>query len=154
MDGPGDGTGRGRKLGGVLIETVSAGAQRVAVIGIGLNIRPFSADEVNTGFATLQELDASASAPAVLMRIALPLVQALQRFERDGFAAFAETFSARDLLRGLAVRANGPETIEGIARGISPRGGLLVDAGGRLIDITSGEVSVRLAMNAEAGARC
>uniref|UniRef100_UPI0009FA1D49 biotin--[acetyl-CoA-carboxylase] ligase n=1 Tax=Pelomonas sp. KK5 TaxID=1855730 RepID=UPI0009FA1D49 len=33
-----DDDGAGRKLGGILIETVQAGAQRMAVVGIGLNV--------------------------------------------------------------------------------------------------------------------
>ena len=35
-----DGPGRGRKLGGVLIETVSVGNSRMCVVGVGLNVTP------------------------------------------------------------------------------------------------------------------
>ena len=35
-----DAPGQGRKLGGVLIETVAVGERRMAVIGVGLNVRP------------------------------------------------------------------------------------------------------------------
>ncbi|MCY7314894.1 MAG: biotin--[acetyl-CoA-carboxylase] ligase [Rubrivivax sp.] len=35
-----EGPGRGRKLGGVLIETVSVGQRRMCVVGVGLNVRP------------------------------------------------------------------------------------------------------------------
>ena len=35
-----DPPGPQRKLGGILIETVTAGSQRLAVIGIGLNVMP------------------------------------------------------------------------------------------------------------------
>ena len=35
-----DGPGRGRKLGGILIETVSVGHRRMCVLGVGLNVLP------------------------------------------------------------------------------------------------------------------
>ena len=134
-----------RKLGGILIETVSAGAQRLAIIGIGLNIQRFEPTEINTGFAPLHELDAEATAPAVLARVALPLVQALQQFEREGFAAFAARFAARDVLVGRHVTTTLPEVPQGIARGVSAQGALLVETDAGLQHVASGEVSVRLA---------
>ena len=102
----------------------------------------------HTGFASLHELDADATAPAVLAKIALPLVQALQQFEREGFAAFAERFAARDLLRGRAVRTTSADAPEGIARGVSVHGALLVQSAAGIASVSSGEVSVRLAPGA------
>ena len=144
----------GRKLGGVLIETVAAGSRRLAVIGVGLNVLPLDADasSATSGFACLQELDAEVRAPAVLARVALPLVAALQQFERDGFAAFAARFAARDLLHGRAVRTTPPDAVDGIAAGVSPNGGLLVRTTDGVRTIVSGEVSVRL--NAGGPASC
>jgi BirA family transcriptional regulator, biotin operon repressor / biotin---[acetyl-CoA-carboxylase] ligase len=134
----------GRKLGGILIETVSAGGQRLAVVGVGLNVHAFAPDPVQTGFATLAELAPQITAPEALARVAMPLVQALQQFEREGFAAFMARFDARDLLRDRPVRTSSAETPEGIARGVSPQGALLVEApGGVFASISSGEVSVR-----------
>lgn len=154
MDGPLQTAEHGRKLGGILIETVAAGAgtgtgaNRLVIVGIGLNVRPFETTDLRTGFASLHELDPGASAPAVLARIALPLVQALQRFEHDGFAAFAERFAARDLLYGRTVRTTLPEAPEGIARGVSPQGALQVQSATGIASVASGEVSVRLAPDA------
>ena len=152
MDGTLQSAATGRKLGGILIETVAAGAaadsKRLVIIGIGLNVLPFEAAEANTGFASLHELDADATAPAVLAKIALPLVQALQLFEREGFAAFADRFAARDLLRGRSVRTTSTEAPEGIARGVSEHGALLVQSAAGIASVSSGEVSVRLAPRA------
>ena len=151
MDGPLQ-SATGRKLGGILIETVAAGAladsKRLVIIGIGLNVLPFDAAEANTGFASLHELDADATAPSVLAKIGLPLAQALQQFEREGFAAFAERFAARDLLRGRTVRTTSAEVPEGIARGVSAHGALLVQSAAGIASVSSGEVSVRLAPGA------
>ena len=140
MDGP----GTGRKLGGILIETVVAGTRRLAVVGIGLNVTPMEVGDASTGFACLQELNPGASAPAVLRQVALPLVLALRQFERDGFAAFIERFGARDLLRGHPVRTTQPDVPEGMAQGVSAQGALLVQTASGLKPVSSGEVSVRL----------
>jgi BirA family biotin operon repressor/biotin-[acetyl-CoA-carboxylase] ligase len=133
-----------RKLGGILIETVAAGSQHLAIIGVGLNVLRFAPVEANTGFGPLQELDATASAPTVLARVALPLVRAVQRFEREGFAAFAERFAARDVLFGRAVTTTLAEVPRGIARGVTSRGELRVETDAGVVNIASGEVSVRL----------
>jgi BirA family biotin operon repressor/biotin-[acetyl-CoA-carboxylase] ligase len=150
MDGPVSHATGGRKLGGILIETVAAGGQRLVVVGIGLNVLPFDAADTRTGFASLHELDPGASAPALLARVALPLVRALQQFEREGFAAFADRFAQRDLLRGRSVRTTLAEVPDGVARGVSPQGALLVQSAGGIASITSGEVSVRLAPDTQA----
>lgn len=140
-----DAGGAGRKLGGVLIETLTAGSQRLVVIGIGLNVRPFERTAPSTGFAGLSELHPEATAPAVLRRIALPLVTALRAFERDGFGAFAARFHARDVLLGLQVTTTLPAAALGVARGVSEHGALQVEVDGQVVPVASGEVSVRLA---------
>ncbi len=140
MDGP----ARGRKLGGVLIETVSAGRVRLAVIGIGLNVRPMGEVEASTGYACLQELEPGIDAPAALHRIAEPLARALRRFEAEGFAASAAGYARRDLLAGHAVRTTQPGAGEGIARGVDARGALQLETPGGTVSLHSGEVSVRL----------
>jgi BirA family biotin operon repressor/biotin-[acetyl-CoA-carboxylase] ligase len=143
LGAPGEG---GRKLGGVLIETVAAGTQRLAVVGVGINVRPFDADGLSSGFACVQELDPSATAPALLARIALPLVEALRLFEAQGFAAFAERFAARDLLAGRSVQTTSAAVPEGLALGVSAQGALRVRTPqGAEREIASGEVSVRAA---------
>jgi BirA family transcriptional regulator, biotin operon repressor / biotin---[acetyl-CoA-carboxylase] ligase len=147
-----EGPGRGRKLGGVLIETVAVGPRRMAVIGIGLNVQPLAqqraSGDLTHGFASLREIDAQAEAPAVLHRVALPLVRAILQFEREGFAGFARAYAPRDLLRGQPVRVLGPRgdvVVEGTAEAIAANGALRVrDSAGAVHDISSGEVSVRL----------
>ena len=78
----------GRKLGGILIETVAVGTQRMVVVGVGMNVRPREATASGAtapllhGYACLQELSPAASAPAALAAVAVPLAQTLNRFER------------------------------------------------------------------------
>jgi BirA family biotin operon repressor/biotin-[acetyl-CoA-carboxylase] ligase len=133
----------GRKLGGILIETVSAGARRLAVIGIGLNVLPLDVPDAETGVASLSEIDPHITAPGALARIARPLVEALRRFEREGLAAFVARFDVRDLLKGRAVTTSSPEVPRGIASGIAPDGALWIDAPSGRHAIRSGEIRVR-----------
>ena len=134
----------GRKLGGILIETVMAGPTRLAVVGVGLNILPQPTEEMSSGYACLQELNATVTAPQALMQVAAPMVRALREFEREGFAPFAERFAARDLLRGRAITTTQANLPEGVAEGVSATGTLLVRTATGLHEVSSGEVSVRL----------
>ena len=151
-----DAPGHGRKLGGVLIETVAVGARRLAVIGVGLNVLPVAGngDGFSTGFACLGELDREATAPDILARVAEPLTHAVLLFEREGFAPFAGRFAHRDLLRGRPVTTTLAELPEGVAEGVDSRGVLQVRAGGVLHRVSSGEVSVRPVPGAAEGNPC
>lgn len=139
----------GRKLGGILIETVAAGHERLVVVGVGLNVGAAPAEPaaaaLSHGYAGLHELLPATTAPAALARVAVPLVQALKRFEREGFAPFAAAYARRDLLQGRAVAVSGGVELEGQADGVDLQGALRVLAGGQCHRIVSGEASVRLA---------
>ncbi len=135
----------GRKLGGILIETVQSAKQRLAVIGIGLNIAPLPAmaladAELPWGHACLRELTPAADAPAVLARIGAPLLQALQDFERDGFAPLQSAFARRDLLAGRRLASAVSGAIQGIGDGVDERGVLWLAAGGRRFPVSSGDI--------------
>ena len=143
--------GGGRKLGGVLIETVAVGKQRMVVVGLGLNIAALAQAlprDMASGYAWLQEIDAATDACTALHRVALPLVKALQQFEREGFAGFAPAYARRDLLRGRRVTTHDPvqgdTLLEGRAEGVSGSGSLLLRVGTSLRLVASGEVSVRV----------
>ena len=138
-----DGSQAWRKLGGVLVEAVSAGAQRVCVVGIGLNVTAQPVAEVSSGYAHLQELLPGIDAPTALAVTAPALVQALQRFESQGFAGCADAYSHRDLLRGRNVSTTSATAAGGVARGVDSSGALLLEHGGVHHRLVSGEVSVR-----------
>jgi BirA family biotin operon repressor/biotin-[acetyl-CoA-carboxylase] ligase len=136
----------GRKLGGVLIETLAAGDRRLAVIGIGLNITPLAEPlppELHSHLGCLREIDPQATAPTALARAALPLVQALKEFEREGFSAFTERYAALDLLQGEAIVTTDPRVPQGTVCGVNGQGALRVETADGVQLISSGEVSVR-----------
>ena len=139
-----DGTpSRGRKLGGILIETVSVGRHRMCVVGVGLNVLAQPTPKLPHGYACLQELHAGTSAPAVLAQVAGPLISALKRFESEGFAPHVAAYAQRDLLLGQPVTTSQADLPAGVAEGVDERGALRVRCG-TLHRVISGEVSVRL----------
>ncbi|MCA6215409.1 biotin--[acetyl-CoA-carboxylase] ligase [Ideonella sp. B7] len=135
-----DAPGRGRKLGGILIEGLQVADQRMAVIGIGLNIAPLSLPEP---VASVSEVLPGLDAPAVLARVMPVLARMLARFEQDGFAGLVADYAQRDLLRGQTVTTTDAACPQGQAEGVAEDGALLVRRDGALYRIVSGEVSVR-----------
>ena len=130
-----------RKLGGVLVEAASMGGRSQVVVGVGLNIRPRLADGLSTPPAALSELLPELTAPSCLARIASPLIQALLRFETQGFAPLQASFEARDSLMGRRVHTSDGQ--QGLAMGVGPHGALRLQTDGLVHDIVSAEISVR-----------
>jgi BirA family biotin operon repressor/biotin-[acetyl-CoA-carboxylase] ligase len=151
-----DAPGAGRKLAGVLIESVATERPRVAVIGIGVNVASMrdatmasAAVDAPPPIATLHELDAVVTPWSALVRVAPALLRALRRFEVDGFAAFHPAYARRDLLAGHAVRSTHAALPLGVAEGVTHEGALVLRApDGARVEVTSGEVSVRPAPTA------
>lgn len=137
----------GRKLGGILIETVQLGPQRLAVLGIGLNIRPLparaDAPTLSWGHACVQELLPGLDAPATLARVLPPLVHAMHAFAAQGFAPLQAGFARRDVLAGRAVATTLPGLPEGRADGVDATGTLWLLAGGSRHPVASGDVSLK-----------
>lgn len=130
-----------RKLAGILIETASFGRDRYLVIGVGLNIERPSSTGLATQPAWLQELLPDIDAAQALQRLAVPLVQAVHSFAKQGFASLQAAFNQRDALFGLAVSLS--DGTFGVAQGVDHFGALQVQTAHDLKRITSAEVSVR-----------
>ena len=131
----------GRKLGGILIETVAVGELRYAVIGIGINIERPVAQDLRTPPAALRELLPGVDAAQALGLIALPLVQAVLRFAHEGFGPLRSAYHARDLLYGQELVCT--DGTVGQGRGVDASGALLLHTASGLQKISSAEVSVR-----------
>jgi BirA family biotin operon repressor/biotin-[acetyl-CoA-carboxylase] ligase len=153
LDTPQAGAGcRGRKLGGILIETVASAQSRMVVVGVGLNVAALPEAELRQlpqPVAALQELHGGLTPPQVLARVALPLVRALRAFETQGWASFAGDFARRDVLTGQVVTTlpsavAGEGAVEGVAQGVASDGGLRVLTRQGEVVVRSGEISVRL----------
>jgi BirA family biotin operon repressor/biotin-[acetyl-CoA-carboxylase] ligase len=134
-----------RKLAGILIETAGTGAAaapRFVVVGVGINITERPAQGLSTPPAWLQELWPDADAPQALARIALPLVQALQRVR----GARLWRFSATAFMRAMRWRAASwcsATACRGKRWGWALTAHLLVHTASGMKQVTSSEVSVR-----------
>lgn len=143
------GTGPGRKLGGVLIETLPLPAAhekggRYTVIGVGLNlVAPAPRPGLDGPVAGWREIETHATAATLLDAVAVPLLDAVLEFESHGFAAFADRFAARDGLAGLHVQASAPASVTGRAAGVQADGALILHTAAGPVAVCSGEVSVR-----------
>ncbi|MCO4892850.1 biotin--[acetyl-CoA-carboxylase] ligase [Cupriavidus sp. WGtm5] len=151
----------GRKLAGILIESVPAGPQRVwAVIGIGLNLVRDAQMEAALGrqLAGVAEampgFDAGRDAPRLLAAVLERLAAMRADFLAHGFGPMARRWSAADAYRDQPVRLlhDGQVIAEGMARGVDEAGHLLLETPAGLERIASGELSLRPAPGQEGGA--
>ena len=120
----------GCKLGGILVEALNNG--RSAVCGIGINIAVPNVDELKFKKAlrptdltsVLDEVpDRNRLAGAIVSR----LIDAADRFSREGFAPFADAWSQYDWLRGREVYVSGIKpSVMGVANGIGENGELIL----------------------------
>jgi len=140
----------GRKLAGILVETVRKEAgQTWAVIGIGLNLeRPRVLEAtLGRGLSGVEELVDAPEPNAVFSALLTSLGEHLQHFGAQGLAPFVAPFAARDAFAGERVRLwqDGTVVLEGVAHGIDAQGRLAIESGGRVQWVHSGEVSLRSA---------
>src|SRR5262245_7724304 len=133
------------KLGGILVETRLSGATSVAVVGVGINYRvdPHRARRTRRRVAFLEELlSPLPSRNAVIERIGLALLQALDAFERHGFEAVREDWLALHAHAGrkLRVRLADGRTVTGIAAGLEDDGGLRLETRSGPRAVRSGQI--------------
>ncbi len=142
----------GRKAGGILVETASAGeapgAPRMVIVGVGLNIaRPPASVASAQGSlppvepAGLAECRVGLTDGEALEAVVPPLVHDLLAFASLGFGAFAARFARRDALRDRDLILS--DGTQGTGQGVGPDGSLRVMTAMGLREISSAEVSVR-----------
>ena len=133
-----------RKLVGILIETASLQAERVAryvVIGIGVNIGERPGTDMRTPPAWVRQWQPEATPLSALSALAPALIDEVRRFETAGFAPVLPRFAARDALAGLDVHLS--DGREGRCEGVGAGGELRVRTAQGVEEISSAEVSVR-----------
>lgn len=145
---PNDILADGAKLGGILIETVTAGGRHIAVIGIGLNVRlPREiAEAVDVRAGALENVMPYAPSRNLLLGALLnALSTMLEEFEHAGFAGFADEWLARNAHAGqlVSILAEGAVPVEGRCVGVDADGALLLDTATGVRRIVSGDVSLR-----------
>lgn len=136
------------KLAGILIEATTAGADRIAVVGIGLNV---AARPVIEGRETVALADigfSPAPAPDGLSSLARGVARHLDRElgrwdDGRGFEAIRAAWLARSLPRGTPLSINaGRGRVNGRFAGLDANGALLLEAGGAIETHTFGDVAL------------
>jgi len=139
----------GAKLGGILVEVSAPGN---AIIGIGLNVQlppDFAADmdRAVTDLAAIAEgRFALPDRTTLLAGVLASLAVAMERHDREGFAAFRADWQLRHAHQGLRVsllRDDQSIAAEGVATGVAEDGALLLSTASGVERIHSGEVSLR-----------
>lgn len=147
----------GRKVGGVLIETLPVRAESAAqgtrwvVIGIGLNVRavPQAADGgAPLTAACVSDWWPQATAPDCLHAVVPVVLEAVLRFEREGAMGVIRHLEQRELLVGQPVMLSAGSVREGLCVGLDVDGALLVRVGQQDHRVVAGEASVRPATKA------
>jgi BirA family transcriptional regulator, biotin operon repressor / biotin---[acetyl-CoA-carboxylase] ligase len=140
----------GKKLAGILIESLMVSEQRWLVIGIGLNVLPLSAHdhELITNSASVQSIwPAQKSNWLSAFEVVAPaLIQTVMTFESLGWAHFATSYAHRDVLAGQHIEWQTPtgERLQGQAQGVDDDGALRVLTSVGLQRLISGEVAMAL----------
>jgi BirA family biotin operon repressor/biotin-[acetyl-CoA-carboxylase] ligase len=148
---PNDLVVRDVKLGGILTEIHSdAKSARTVVIGIGLNVdlpnsmryaAPTSwSNRVTDLAACMEELPGRGELAAAVITA---VIDAVERFVRDGFAPFREAWQEYDWLRGKRISVQQVQRrITGIADGIGEDGALLVKTESGTERVISGSIQI------------
>ena len=135
------------KLAGILIELVSDRRGTQVIVGIGVNLAP-PADELPQPAAGLcQACPQLPDRHAVLAAILIQLAQVLDTFAVDGFFGLKTEWQHYHAWQDMAVQILGDGTVPTTGRclGVDEDGSLLIETGGSVERIFSGDVSLRRA---------
>jgi len=143
---------RERKIGGVLLELrAEASGPAHMVIGVGINVALAAGARAAieaTGVRAAAVGDACSAPPSrnvIAGALIDELLSMLVSFERDGFAAFHESWDALDGLKGRAAEVwMADQRVCGVARGVNAAGALRLECACGIQEFVSGEVSLRL----------
>ena len=146
----------GEKLGGVLIETVTTShtanaAKAWVVIGVGLNVHSNQQRDARleypTAFLSNQPIDRN----HLLAKITDSLYAMLLEFTLHGLSPFVDRWHALHAYQDqpVVLHERGLLLHEGIARGITSNGSLLLDTAEKRLSIMAGDVSLRFPVHAQ-----
>ena len=133
----------GKKLAGILVESILQGERlQAVVVGVGLNLESRTFPEEIAARATSMALLGAAplDREALLRSVLDALALRLTAYRLRGVAGILDELNAADALRGQLIRV---DTVSGIARGLDAQGRLLIeDDAGRTHAILAGTVEI------------
>jgi len=139
----------GKKLCGILCESIVRSSQLHIICGIGVNVN-LRAEQMESSalpYATSLWMETGKAYPPVALakEIALELERTVEVFHKSGFAALKDAYEQRLINRGRQVQVHYQQkTVTATALGVAENGNLLCEAeDGTRFAVNSGEASVR-----------
>lgn len=145
---PNDVVYKGKKLAGSLIELqAEANGLSYAIIGIGVNVNMMHAknNQINQEWTSLREISKTyIDRNSLCVSLINNLVEYIRLFEVDGFSQFMKEWQKADYLQDKQITVKCmSNAIQGIAKGISPQGNLLLQLKDGVIKaFSSGDTSI------------
>jgi BirA family biotin operon repressor/biotin-[acetyl-CoA-carboxylase] ligase len=139
---------RGRKVCGILTETVASGGSRALIVGIGLNIninrKDFDSEHRDAATSLLEETGREHSREDLAFLLFDRLERWYDAYRQAGFMPIREEWLFRSDMVGKRVRVSfRDEVCEGIVEGIDCDGALLIaDDKGEVRRITAGDATI------------
>ena len=135
-----------KKVGGILIETLSKDKNNIVVVGIGLNVFMKSNLKINREWTSLilENESMSIDRNKIISDIANELLIDKKTFEEKGFGAFRKNFNELNILKNKKVSLSNSQYDDVVALDVNEDGSLNVKTKSEISKIFSGEVSIRL----------
>lgn len=144
---PNDVYAGGKKLAGILLEVTgeySSHCQVVIGIGLNLSLSEEDARDIEQPWAELRSLKPDLSRNEVAGVLLDELLQAVDSFQKEGFAPWQQYWSERDIFHHKEVRIiGGHHERLGVVKGVNRKGELLLQTERGMETINAGEISVR-----------
>ncbi|MCV6613525.1 MAG: bifunctional biotin--[acetyl-CoA-carboxylase] ligase/biotin operon repressor BirA [Cellvibrionaceae bacterium] len=137
----------GRKLGGILLEMsgdVSGDCKVVVGIGINVTMPAGAAEAIDQDWVDLRSIGFNGSRNQVVTALINNLMPLLANYGASGFKPYRAPWEVLDAFRGRAVAlSSAQQRIEGVAKGVSDNGALLIETSEGLEQYSGGELSLR-----------
>ena len=135
-----------KKVGGILIETLSKDKNNIVVVGIGLNVFMKSNSKIDREWTSLilENESMSIDRNKIISDIVNELLVDKKTFEERGFGVFSNEFNELNILKNKKVSLSNSQYDDVVALDVNKDGSLNVKKKGEISKIFSGEVSIRL----------
>ena len=135
-----------KKVGGILIETLSKDKNNIVVVGIGLNVFMKSNSKIDREWTSLilENESISIDRNKIISDILNELLVDKKTFEERGFGVFSNKFNELNILKNKKVSLSNSQYDDVVALDVNEDGSLNVKTKSEISKIFSGEVSIKL----------
>ena len=133
-----------KKIGGILIETLTRDAENLIIVGIGLNVFMENNIEIDRDWTSikLEFENIVVDRNEIVSDIANEVLLLKSKFEKKGFDNFVKDFNKLNFLKDKKVFLSNSINKQGTVLDINSDGSLNVRIGNQIKKISSGEVSI------------